>query len=108
MLPRSLLALVMTILFCGLAAAQEAPLAPTDRSATGGAQTLEDIIARQNAQTVDEIAVQMQRIIDDPLDLEDGGAKCQKWISDHHSAHALMELQAKAYKQIFIKDRQDD
>lgn len=34
-------------------AAQDDPAAPTDRSATGGAQTLEDIMARQRGEPVD-------------------------------------------------------
>lgn len=52
MLPRSVLILLMTVLFCGVATAQDAP--PVDRSATGGAQTLADIMARQNALKMDD------------------------------------------------------
>ena len=47
-----LLALVLTLLVAAPLSAQEAP----DRSATGGAQTLADIMARQAAQDVDDQA----------------------------------------------------
>lgn len=49
---RSVFILVATLLFCGMATAQDAR--PVDRSATGGAQTLDDIMARQNAQKIDD------------------------------------------------------
>lgn len=45
---RSLLSLFVLILWAGIASAQE-----TDRNATGGATTLEDIMARQRGETVD-------------------------------------------------------
>lgn len=45
---RSLLSLFVVIFWAGIAIAQE-----TDRSATGGATTLEDIMARQRGETVD-------------------------------------------------------
>lgn len=43
--------LVLAFFLCGPVAAQNADV---DRSATGGAQTLEDILARQNGQKIDE------------------------------------------------------
>jgi len=48
---RSLIALMLTLTFTSIAHAQEAET--TDRSATGGAQTLEDILARQRGEEVD-------------------------------------------------------
>ncbi|NIZ13764.1 formate dehydrogenase subunit gamma [Phaeobacter sp. HF9A] len=55
-MPRLIFVFVLKLaLLCGLSAhAQETAPAVPDRSATGGAQTLEDILARQNAQRVDE------------------------------------------------------
>ena len=50
---RALIALLLTVSFIGTASAQEAEAPVTDRSATGGAQTLEDIMARQRGETVD-------------------------------------------------------
>ncbi|NSX55574.1 formate dehydrogenase subunit gamma [Parasulfitobacter algicola] len=52
---RALIALLLTITFVSTAPAQEteAP-APVDRSVTGGAPTLEDILARQRGETVDD------------------------------------------------------
>jgi len=49
---RLALALLLTLTFATLSHAQEAAPAP-DRSATGGAQTLEDIMARQRGEEVD-------------------------------------------------------
>lgn len=49
---RALLTLVLTLTFATALSAQEAPPAP-DRSATGGATTLEDILARQRGEQVD-------------------------------------------------------
>lgn len=58
MTPRSVLILLMTVLFCGMASAQDTPPSAVqqvlDRSATGGAQTLEDILARQKALKIDD------------------------------------------------------
>ncbi len=48
---RALIALILTLSFLSTASAQSAD-AP-DRSATGGAQTLEDIMARQSGEAVD-------------------------------------------------------
>ena len=52
---RSFFAVLFSLAFLGLAWAQgaEAP-PPLDRSSTGGAQTLEDIMARQRGETVDD------------------------------------------------------
>ncbi len=49
---RALLITMLTVLFTSSATAQEA--AEPDRSATGGAQTLEDILARQRGETIDD------------------------------------------------------
>jgi formate dehydrogenase subunit gamma len=49
---RALIALMLTILFTSTATAQDDPT--PDRSATGGAQTLEDILARQRGEEVDD------------------------------------------------------
>jgi formate dehydrogenase subunit gamma len=54
MMLRSALILLLTTLFCGMATAQDSPAATIDRSATGGAQTLSDIMARQNARKLDD------------------------------------------------------
>ena len=48
---RALLALMLTLSFLSTAQAQDSPT--PDRSATGGAQTLADIMARQNGENVD-------------------------------------------------------
>lgn len=48
---RTLIALMLTLSFLSTASAQDTP-AP-DRSATGGAQTLEDIMARQRGEDID-------------------------------------------------------
>ncbi|MEM1077890.1 MAG: formate dehydrogenase subunit gamma [Pseudomonadota bacterium] len=54
MILRSLLALILTLTLVSVAPAQEAPTAvEPDRSATGGAPTLEDILARQRGENVD-------------------------------------------------------
>ncbi len=50
---RALIALLLTLTFLTTAHAQEAEAPAPDRSATGGAQTLEDILARQRGETVD-------------------------------------------------------
>ncbi|WP_223424000.1 formate dehydrogenase subunit gamma [Tateyamaria pelophila] len=52
---RALIAMLLTLSFITVAQAQEAdaPAAGPDRSATGGAQTLEDIMARQRGEAVD-------------------------------------------------------
>ncbi|THH34853.1 formate dehydrogenase subunit gamma [Aliishimia ponticola] len=50
---RALLSLFVAIFLAVTATAQEAPPAP-DRSATGGAQTLEDILARQRGESIDD------------------------------------------------------
>lgn len=50
---RALLALIATLSFFTLAQAQETDTSGPDRSATGGAQTLEDILARQRGEKVD-------------------------------------------------------
>lgn len=52
---RVLFQALVLVLVAGLAQAQTAPEqpVPTDRSATGGAQTLEDILARQRGEAVD-------------------------------------------------------
>ncbi|AEI93536.1 formate dehydrogenase subunit gamma [Roseobacter litoralis] len=49
---RLIYALLITFSLCLPAFAQEAPVAETDRSATGGATTLEDIMKRQEGQKV--------------------------------------------------------
>ncbi|MEP5762532.1 MAG: formate dehydrogenase subunit gamma [Litoreibacter sp.] len=53
---RIVLFIILTALTTGFAQAQEdnASTPPTDRSATGGAQTLEDILARQRGEAVDD------------------------------------------------------
>lgn len=52
---RTIIALILSVILLTPAVAQEvAPLAPIDRSATGGAQTLEDIMNRQKGVAVDE------------------------------------------------------
>jgi len=54
-MPRILLSLVLSVLLAAPLAAQEAPgTAAPDRTATGGAQTLEDILARQRGETIDD------------------------------------------------------
>ena len=50
---RALIALFLTVSFINTATAQEAEAPSADRSATGGAQTLEDIMARQRGEVVD-------------------------------------------------------
>lgn len=50
---RALIALLLTLTFLTTAHAQEAEAPAPDRSATGGAQTLEDILARQRGEKVD-------------------------------------------------------
>lgn len=50
---RALLTLLFTVSFISVATAQEAETPARDRSATGGAQTLEDIMARQRGEVVD-------------------------------------------------------
>lgn len=50
---RALIALMLTLSFISTANAQDAP-ALDDRSATGGAQTLEDIMARQRGEKVND------------------------------------------------------
>ena len=52
---RALLSMALCLLLALPAAAQDTP-APSgpDRAATGGAQTLEDILARQRGETVDD------------------------------------------------------
>ena len=50
---RALLILMMTVLFTSTATAQD-EAAPPDRAATGGAQTLEDILARQRGEVIDD------------------------------------------------------
>ncbi len=55
MLRHLALLLTLALLAMPLAAQETAPdPAPTDRTATGGAQTLEDILARQRGETVDD------------------------------------------------------
>lgn len=52
---RHLMALALLVVLAAPGAAQEAPAATTpDRSATGGAQTLEDILARQRGEQIDD------------------------------------------------------
>ncbi|WP_208349301.1 formate dehydrogenase subunit gamma [Pseudaestuariivita rosea] len=52
---RSFLALLLTVTLMMPVAAQDAETpAPVDRSATGGAQTLEDILARQRGEQIDD------------------------------------------------------
>lgn len=54
MILRSLLALVLSLTLVSMAPAQDTPTAPEpDRSSTGGAPTLEDILARQRGENVD-------------------------------------------------------
>lgn len=54
-MPRILLTILLSLLLAAPLAAQEAPEAPApDRTATGGAQTLEDILARQRGEKVDD------------------------------------------------------
>jgi len=55
-MPRLMFVFVLKLaLLCGLPAhAQDAAPPPPDRSATGGAQTLEDIMARQRGEVVDD------------------------------------------------------
>ncbi len=54
MILRSLLALVLSLTLVSMAPAQDTPTAAEpDRSATGGAPTLEDILARQRGENVD-------------------------------------------------------
>ena len=50
---RALIALLLTLSFLSTAFAQESSPMP-DRAATGGAQTLEDIMARQRGETIDD------------------------------------------------------
>lgn len=50
---RALIAMLLTLAFVSVADAQEASPKEPDRSATGGAQTLEDIMARQRGEVVD-------------------------------------------------------
>ena len=50
---RALLILMMTVLFTSTSTAQD-EAAPPDRAATGGAQTLEDILARQRGEVIDD------------------------------------------------------
>ncbi|QIE46524.1 formate dehydrogenase subunit gamma [Pseudohalocynthiibacter aestuariivivens] len=50
---RTLIALLLTMSFVTMGHAQDAPATVPDRSATGGAQTLEDILARQRGEKVD-------------------------------------------------------
>jgi len=54
MMLRNALILLLTTLFCGMAAAQDVSVPTIDRSATGGAQTLSDIMARQKALKIDD------------------------------------------------------
>lgn len=54
MLRAEVLVLVFAIVLAFPAAAQDAGSLPSDRSATGGAQTLEDILARQRGERVDD------------------------------------------------------
>lgn len=51
-MPRLLLSFLLSLLLCLPLSAQEAP--GIDRSATGGAQTLEDILARQRGEKIDD------------------------------------------------------
>lgn len=52
---RALIALLLTVTWMSIAQAQEAPAVDApDRSATGGAQTLDDIMRRQRGETVDD------------------------------------------------------
>lgn len=54
-MPRFLLTLILSLFLAApLAAQEQAAPSGADRSATGGAQTLEDIIARQQGQEVDD------------------------------------------------------
>ncbi|MEO3416987.1 formate dehydrogenase subunit gamma [Roseovarius sp. CAU 1744] len=53
-MPRLLLSLFLSLMVAVPLAAQEAPAPETDRSATGGAQTLEDILARQRGEKIDD------------------------------------------------------
>ncbi|GFE63022.1 formate dehydrogenase subunit gamma [Litoreibacter roseus] len=62
---RSLIALLLTVTFTSFVSAQEATPPTSDRSATGGAQTLEDILARQRGEQVESTAR-------DPATLGDG------------------------------------
>ena len=50
---RTALALLLMVFFTSMSHAQEAEAPAPDRSATGGAQTLEDILARQRGEAVD-------------------------------------------------------
>ncbi|WP_299149364.1 formate dehydrogenase subunit gamma [uncultured Tateyamaria sp.] len=50
---RTLIALLLTLSFATIAQAQDGTAPAPDRSATGGAQTLEDILARQRGEVVD-------------------------------------------------------
>ncbi|MGB3243904.1 MAG: formate dehydrogenase subunit gamma [Sulfitobacter sp.] len=50
---RTLIALLLTVSFVSIAHAQDVAGPAPDRSATGGAQTLEDILARQRGEAVD-------------------------------------------------------
>ena len=53
---RAVIALILSlVLSCGLAVAQDVETAaPDSRAVTGGAQTLEDILARQNGEKIDD------------------------------------------------------
>ncbi len=51
---RMALALVLSLALTGMAQAQSPDATPPDRSATGGAQTLEDIMARQEGLKLDD------------------------------------------------------
>ncbi|MEN8894001.1 formate dehydrogenase subunit gamma [Planktotalea arctica] len=51
---RAILALLLTLTFLSSASAQSEGMAQPDRSATGGAQTLEDIMARQRGEKIDD------------------------------------------------------
>ncbi|WP_299849152.1 formate dehydrogenase subunit gamma [uncultured Roseovarius sp.] len=51
-MPRLLLSFLLSLVLCLPASAQE--MSDTDRAATGGAQTLEDILARQRGEKIDD------------------------------------------------------
>jgi hypothetical protein len=50
--------------------------------------------------TADEFLAAMRAVIADPGDREGRGPACARWILDYHSSDRVVELQARAYRDL--------
>jgi hypothetical protein len=53
-----------------------------------------------NGGTVEEVARQLARVLDDPDDREELGLQARRWIEVFHSSTRVVALQARAYRDL--------